>query len=62
MQLYLIDILNGVIQNHIDIYMYMLLHTCLSVVKVLNALLRNGYSICQFLRISEALERRVLDN
>lgn len=37
MQLYLIDILNGVIQNHIDIYMYMLLHTCLSVVKVLNA-------------------------
>lgn len=35
MQLYLIDILNGVIQNHIDIYM--LLHTCLSVVKVLNA-------------------------
>lgn len=34
MQLYLIDILNGDIQNHIDIYM--LLHTCLSVVKVLN--------------------------
>lgn len=60
MQLYLIDILNGVIQNHIDIYM--LLPTCLSVVKVLNALLRNGYSICQFLRISEALERRVHDN
>lgn len=39
MQLYLIDILNGVIQNYIDIYIYiyMLLHTCLSVVKVLNA-------------------------
>lgn len=37
MQLYLIDIVNGVIQNHIDIYMLLHTCTCLSVVKVLNA-------------------------